>query len=74
MVVTFSAFSTEALSLIEASNCMMIGTATPTTWPSASWNWPFTWVSGVTVVKVPASGTALPSRPTTAPAQEYSTP
>jgi uncharacterized protein YcsI (UPF0317 family) len=32
----------------------------------ASWNCPFTWACGVTVVKLPASGIALPSRPTTA--------
>ena len=68
-MVTFSARSTAALSLIDASNCRMIGAATPTTWPSASWNWPLTSSAGVIVVKSPATGTALPSRPTTEPPQ-----
>ena len=48
---------------------MMIGAATPTTWPSASWNCPLTWVCGLTVVKLPFNGIALPSRPTADPPQ-----
>ena len=66
-MVTVNARSTAALSLIDASNCRMIGAATPTTWPSASWNWPLTSTSGAIVVNAPATGTALPSRPTTEP-------
>jgi hypothetical protein len=61
-------------SSIEASNCMMIGAATPTVWPSESWNWPLTCVAGSMVANVAAIGTALPSRPTTEPAQVYTPP
>ena len=62
------------MSLIDASNCRMIGTAMPTVCPSASWNWPFTVEVGSTVVKLPFTGTAIPSRPTTEPAQVYFVP
>ena len=68
-MVTESAFSTagRSSSAMAASNCMMIGAAMPTVWPSDSWNWPLTWVSGSIVVNEPATGTALPSWPTTVP-------
>ncbi len=66
-VVTVSAFSTAALSVIGASNCRMIGAATPTVWPSASWNAPPIFLLGETVVNFPATGTALPSCPTAEP-------
>jgi len=71
-VVTMRARSTAALSLIGALNCRMIGTAIPTVWPSASWNWPLTVAAGLTVVNRPFTGTAVPSRPTTDPAHMYS--
>ena len=69
LVVTVSAFSTAALSLIGASNWMMIGAATPTVWPSANWNPPSTFLLGATVVNLPATGIALPSWPTAEPLQ-----
>jgi hypothetical protein len=69
VVVTVSAFSTEALSLIGASNWMMIGAATPTVWPSASWNPPPIFLVGDTVVNLPVTEVALPSWPTAEPPQ-----
>ena len=70
-MVTLSAFSTagRSSSAIAASNCRMMGAATPTVCPSASWNWPLTWVSGSIVVNDPVTGTDLPSWPTTVPPQ-----
>ena len=68
-MVTFSALSTAALSLIGASNWMMIGAAIPTVCPSASWNPPSITLVGATVVNLPVTGTALPSWPTTDPLQ-----
>ena len=68
-MVTFSARSTAALSEIGASNWMMIGAATPTVWPSASWNPPSTTLVGATVVISPFTATGLPSWPTAEPLQ-----
>ena len=68
-VVTVSAFSTAALSLIGASNWMMIGAATPTVWPSASWKPPPIFLLGVTVLNLPFTAIALPSWPTAEPLQ-----
>ena len=65
--MTVSAFSTAALSLIGASNWMMIGAATPTVWPSASWNAPPIFLLGDTVLNLPFSAIALPSWPTAEP-------
>ncbi len=66
-MVTVSAFSTAALSLIGASNCRMIGAAIPTVWPSASWNAPLIFLLGDTVLNLPATATVLPSCPTAEP-------
>ena len=52
----------------------MIGAATPTVWPSESWNWLLTTTLGFTVEKVPVTGVALPSWPTTEPPQVYTAP
>ncbi len=68
-MVTFSARSTAALSAIGASNWMMIGAATPTVWPSASWNPPSITLVGAIVVISPFTGTGLPSWPTADPFQ-----
>ena len=56
-MVTVKARSTAALSLIGASNCRIIGAATPTVWPSLSWNQPLTTWEGLTVLNDPATGT-----------------
>ena len=71
LVVTVTAFSTAGLYLssMAASNCKMIGAATPTFWPSESWNCPLTCLVGAMVVKPPVTAEALPSRPTTDPVQ-----
>ncbi len=66
-MVTVSAFSTAALSLIGASNWMMIGAAIPTVWPSANWNAPPIFLLGDTVLNLPATEIALPSCPTAEP-------
>ncbi|CNH93662.1 Uncharacterised protein [Mycobacterium tuberculosis] len=68
-MVTVSAFSTAALSMIGASNWMMIGAAIPTVWPSASWKAPLIFLLGDTVLNLPFSATALPSWPTAEPLQ-----
>ena len=57
------------MSSIAASNCKMIGAATPTVCPSDSWNCPVTCFVGLIVVNAAAIGTACPSRPTAEPAQ-----
>ena len=71
VVVTVRAFCTAALSEMGASNCRMIGAATPTVCPSDSWNWLLTTTFGLMVLMAPVTAVALPSRPTTDPAQVY---
>ena len=46
----------------------------PTVCPSANWNCPLTVVLGSTVVNRPATGTAMPSPPTTEPPHVYTEP
>ena len=48
-----------------------MGAATPTVWPSASWNPPPIRLVGAKVVNLPATGIALPLCPTTEPLHVY---
>ncbi len=70
-VVMCRAFSTAALSAIGPSNCRMIGAPTPTTCPSPMLVRTEIWVSGSIVVKLPVTGTVLPSVPSAVPDHMY---
>jgi hypothetical protein len=66
-VVTVSARSAAALSATWSSNCRMIGAAMPTSCPSAICACADVTVSGCSVVKLPSTGTVLPSVPSADP-------
>ena len=68
-VVTFNAFSTDALSSTFLSNWISIGAATPTVRSSPMFSVPRTVSCGFTVVTVPCTGTGWSSAPVARPDQ-----